>query len=145
VKIAEDAMHGFSLASEPGAFWVDSFPILRHVPSWFPGAGFKTIARGMREDLERLYDVPFDFVRTKMVRFFAFHTRVAHLIQYVYTVVVESRQGLAVFHFVLSRREGESANSGRRGIHQGGISFIIFWYVDLNTLQMGVTERNNWT
>jgi hypothetical protein len=27
VKIAEDAMYGFARASEPGAFWVDSFPI----------------------------------------------------------------------------------------------------------------------
>lgn len=27
VKIAEDAMHGFARASEPGAFWVDNFPI----------------------------------------------------------------------------------------------------------------------
>ena len=78
-------MCGFARASEPGRFWVDSFPLcgysvlqtlpsladfvglVRHVPSWVPGAGFKVITRRMREDLERLYDVPFDFVKTKMV------------------------------------------------------------------------------
>ncbi len=27
VKIAEDAMHGFAVASEPGRWWVDSFPL----------------------------------------------------------------------------------------------------------------------
>lgn len=42
--------------------------IVRYVPEWLPGAGFKKIARGMRQDLERLYDVPFDFVKFEMVR-----------------------------------------------------------------------------
>lgn len=40
---------------------------VRYVPEWFPGAGFKKVARTMREDLERLYDVPFDFVKSEMV------------------------------------------------------------------------------
>ncbi|KAJ2936567.1 hypothetical protein H1R20_g522, partial [Candolleomyces eurysporus] len=58
VKIVQDAMDGFSVASEPG-WWVDSFPLLRHL-SWAP---FLTAARRMREDLERLYRVPFAFVK----------------------------------------------------------------------------------
>ncbi|KZP12803.1 cytochrome P450 [Athelia psychrophila] len=66
VKIAEDAMLGFSQASEPGAFWVDSFPLLKYVPSWVPGAGFKKVAYRMRQDLERLYSVPYDFVKSEM-------------------------------------------------------------------------------
>ena len=31
--------------STPGTFLVDVFPILRFVPSWFPGGDFKRIAR----------------------------------------------------------------------------------------------------
>ncbi|KAH6900942.1 cytochrome P450 [Coprinopsis sp. MPI-PUGE-AT-0042] len=58
VKIVEDAMVGFSVASEPG-WWVDSFPLLKHVP-WLP---FQQAARKMREDLERLYQVPFAYVK----------------------------------------------------------------------------------
>ncbi|KAH6891913.1 cytochrome P450 [Coprinopsis sp. MPI-PUGE-AT-0042] len=58
VKIVEDAMVGFSVASEPG-WWVDSFPLLKHVP-WLP---FQRAARKMREDLERLYQVPFAYVK----------------------------------------------------------------------------------
>ncbi|KAK0449604.1 cytochrome P450 [Desarmillaria tabescens] len=66
VKIAEDAMLGFARASEPGRWWVDSFPMLKHVPSWFPGASFQRTAKLMRHDLDELYDVPFNFVKTEM-------------------------------------------------------------------------------
>ncbi|PSR74371.1 hypothetical protein PHLCEN_2v9879 [Hermanssonia centrifuga] len=68
VKIAEEAMQGFSRASEPGAFLVDTIPQLKYLPEWFPGAGFKTTARRMRKDLERLYNVPYEFVKDQMVR-----------------------------------------------------------------------------
>ncbi len=27
MNIAEDAMHGFAVASEPGRWWVESFPL----------------------------------------------------------------------------------------------------------------------
>ncbi|KAK7439861.1 hypothetical protein VKT23_017431 [Stygiomarasmius scandens] len=66
VKIAEDAMAGFARASEPGRWWVDSFPALKYVPKWLPGASFKRIAASMREELDILYDVPFDFVKNEM-------------------------------------------------------------------------------
>uniref|UniRef100_A0A0W0F178 Putative cytochrome P450 n=1 Tax=Moniliophthora roreri TaxID=221103 RepID=A0A0W0F178_MONRR len=63
VKIAEDAMLGFAQASGQGGWWVDSFPILKHIPAWFPGGYFKRIAAKMREDLDRLYDVPYDYAK----------------------------------------------------------------------------------
>ena len=37
------------------------------MPSWLPGRGFQRIAKEMRIDLDRLYDVPFDFVTQEMV------------------------------------------------------------------------------
>ncbi|KAF8911741.1 cytochrome P450 [Mucidula mucida] len=66
VKIAEDAMHGFAVASEPGRWWVDSFPLLKYIPAWFPGASFRQHAKAMREDLDRLCDIPFNFVLRMM-------------------------------------------------------------------------------
>ncbi|KAH8116168.1 cytochrome P450 [Phellopilus nigrolimitatus] len=66
VNIAEEAMVGFSKASEPGAFIVDRFPFLKYVPGWFPGADFQRIAKAMRKDLERLYNVPFEFVKSEI-------------------------------------------------------------------------------
>ncbi|RXW22173.1 hypothetical protein EST38_g3678 [Candolleomyces aberdarensis] len=38
---AEAVIRGFHRTTAPGRFLVNSFPSLRHVPSWFPGAGFK--------------------------------------------------------------------------------------------------------
>ncbi|KAF7974983.1 hypothetical protein HWV62_10733 [Athelia sp. TMB] len=81
VKIAEDAMLGFSKASEPGAFWVDNFPSLKYVPSWIPGAGFKKVAHTMRMDLERLYNVPFDFVKSEMRKGTAFPSFTSKFLQ----------------------------------------------------------------
>lgn len=67
VTIAERAMQGFSRASEPGAFLVDTLPWLKYVPAWFPGAQFQSLAKAMRQDRERLYDIPYDFVKSQMV------------------------------------------------------------------------------
>ena len=39
---------------------------MKHVPEQFPGGGFKEIAREMFEDREKLYEVPFHFVREQM-------------------------------------------------------------------------------
>ncbi|KDQ11855.1 hypothetical protein BOTBODRAFT_635564 [Botryobasidium botryosum FD-172 SS1] len=51
----------------PGAVLVDTFPILRHVPSWIPGAGFKRSAKSIKKKLDRMFEVPFNRVKTDMV------------------------------------------------------------------------------
>lgn len=66
VKIVEDAMLGFARASEPGAFWVDRWPILKYIPAWLPFADFRRKAKLMREDREKLYDQPFDYVKSQL-------------------------------------------------------------------------------
>ncbi|KAJ7707838.1 cytochrome P450 [Mycena metata] len=66
VKIAHDAMEGFSVASEPGRWWVDYFPALQYLPSWLPGASFQREAQRMRADLDKLFDVPFQFVKREI-------------------------------------------------------------------------------
>ncbi|KAJ6572074.1 cytochrome P450 [Mycena capillaripes] len=66
VKIAEDAMRGFSVASEPGRWWVDSFPALKLLPSWLPGASFQREAQRMRADLDKLFDIPYHFVKREI-------------------------------------------------------------------------------
>ncbi|KAJ7857081.1 cytochrome P450 [Mycena olivaceomarginata] len=49
ISIAEEAMHGFSIASISGAFLVDTIHALRYVPDWVPGAGFKLKAKAWRK------------------------------------------------------------------------------------------------
>ncbi|KAJ6567325.1 cytochrome P450 [Mycena vulgaris] len=45
VALAEEGIKIASMASGPGKWLVDSFPFLRFLPEWFPGAGFKTKAK----------------------------------------------------------------------------------------------------
>ncbi|KAF6746135.1 cytochrome P450 [Ephemerocybe angulata] len=64
VKIVQDAMDGFSLASEPG--WrVDSFPLCDATPPMGP---VPVCAKLMRHDLELLYKVPFDYVKQERLK-----------------------------------------------------------------------------
>ncbi|EPS93495.1 hypothetical protein FOMPIDRAFT_1039072 [Fomitopsis schrenkii] len=45
IGLVEDVIGDFSKMSAPGAYLVDSFPSLKYVPDWFPGAGFAKCAR----------------------------------------------------------------------------------------------------
>lgn len=63
VMIVNDAMDGFSKMTESGAFAVDIFPALRHVPKWFPGAGWKTKAAKYREEVEKMLKGPYEWAK----------------------------------------------------------------------------------
>ncbi|KAA1478712.1 cytochrome P450 [Dentipellis sp. KUC8613] len=80
VQIVNDAMLGFSVASEPGAFWVEYWPFLRHIPPWVPGAGFHSKVKQMKEDREKLYDIPFLYTKHQMLRNFAPKSMVSTLL-----------------------------------------------------------------
>ncbi|KAJ7496489.1 cytochrome P450 [Mycena latifolia] len=59
IDLAEEAMHGLSTASLPGQFLVDTFPVLKYVPSWVPGADFKRKAKHWHKATRRLLELPF--------------------------------------------------------------------------------------
>jgi hypothetical protein len=46
VTISENAVKKIAESFFPGAMAVNTFPILRYLPSWFPGAGFQRFAAG---------------------------------------------------------------------------------------------------
>ena len=68
ISIAEVALNGAAEAGIPGAFWVDLFPILKYVPSWFPGAGFQRKATLWREATHIMVEKPFRHVQEQLVR-----------------------------------------------------------------------------
>ncbi|KAJ7618765.1 cytochrome P450 [Roridomyces roridus] len=51
----------------PGRFLVDNFPLLKYVPEWMPGAGFKKIAREGRVLTQALRNVPFAEAKRQMM------------------------------------------------------------------------------
>ncbi|RDB15644.1 O-methylsterigmatocystin oxidoreductase [Hypsizygus marmoreus] len=63
VALAEESMRVGSLAGAPGFWLVDSFPILRFLPDWFPGAGFKKQAKLWSHQLYTQSLEPIEFVK----------------------------------------------------------------------------------
>ncbi|KAI8992762.1 cytochrome P450 [Trametes punicea] len=60
VRVAERGIESSNATGSPGSMLVDFFPILKHIPSWFPGAGFKRNAMVARECVEAWRNLGYD-------------------------------------------------------------------------------------
>jgi len=54
--------------SQPG-WLVEIFPLLRFVPAWMPGAGFKRRAAWVRQRMANLELFPFNWAKEQIVRY----------------------------------------------------------------------------
>ncbi|KAL1743914.1 cytochrome P450 [Schizophyllum fasciatum] len=68
VALADDATEQFSHATSPGGFLVNTIPALRHLPEWFPGAGFHATAREWAATLAQMVETPHNFVKQQMAK-----------------------------------------------------------------------------
>ena len=61
---------GLALVSvfEPGRFFVDLFPPLRNVPTWFPGAGWKRYLTSLSAYTIGVYDITYEEAMARWVR-----------------------------------------------------------------------------
>ncbi|KAJ7911356.1 cytochrome P450 [Mycena leptocephala] len=66
VDLADKALAEFSEITRPGAFLVDVMPILKYIPTWFPGAGFKKLAKMYTKSCDDLAEVPLAYVKEQM-------------------------------------------------------------------------------
>ncbi|PCH43947.1 cytochrome P450 [Wolfiporia cocos MD-104 SS10] len=66
IHMVEKASRGTSAAGGPAATLVDFIPILRHIPAWMPGAGFKRKANEVRSLVRDVHEIPFGFVQRAM-------------------------------------------------------------------------------
>ena len=67
VKIAEIVMAAHAETGHLGSFLVDLFPSMKHIPAWFPGAGWKRKANTWRELGEYFAHTPWITVREQLV------------------------------------------------------------------------------
>lgn len=67
VSIAEEAGAMVTNLILPGTA-VNAFPFLRHLPAWFPGAGFKRYVLKTRMLTAEMQDAPLKFVKRTMAR-----------------------------------------------------------------------------
>ncbi|KIK53483.1 hypothetical protein GYMLUDRAFT_1026213 [Collybiopsis luxurians FD-317 M1] len=66
ISLVEKAAREFYQATLPGAWMVDTFPFLRHIPDWVPWVTFKKIAAQYRADNFEQSNAPFDYVKNTM-------------------------------------------------------------------------------
>ncbi|KAJ7733289.1 cytochrome P450 [Mycena metata] len=83
ITLGRKAMHEFSVTAVPGKFLVDSIPLLKHVPAWFPGAGFKRYAEGCRILTRAMLETPFAEAKRRIAEGTAAHSFVAYGLSYV--------------------------------------------------------------
>ena len=67
ISVADESLAGFNEAAVLGTFWVDFFPFLKYVPSWFPGGGFQKKAAHWRELNASLTEKPFSYTKEQLV------------------------------------------------------------------------------
>ncbi|KAJ7495387.1 cytochrome P450 [Mycena latifolia] len=66
ITLAQEAVHSEALATVPGRFLVNTFPSLKYIPSWFPGAGFKRQASEWKKLARSLVEIPFAETKCQM-------------------------------------------------------------------------------
>jgi hypothetical protein len=65
---AQTTLAGMAAAGHPGSFLVDIFPIMKIIPEWFPGAGWKRKARVWRYVNSIVANCLWDSVKERVVR-----------------------------------------------------------------------------
>ncbi|GJE91204.1 cytochrome P450 [Phanerochaete sordida] len=68
VSLAEDFSRLTADSTTPGRWLVDSFPILRHIPTWFPGAGFKRWAMRAKARMDEFAYLPYQVAKDKITQ-----------------------------------------------------------------------------
>ncbi|KAJ2932196.1 hypothetical protein H1R20_g4887, partial [Candolleomyces eurysporus] len=66
INNAEELIVAFGAARIPGRFLVNTFPILKHVPAWLPGAGFKRYFQELAEKSRRTVETPFKDAKERL-------------------------------------------------------------------------------
>ncbi|KAI0324071.1 cytochrome P450 [Cubamyces sp. BRFM 1775] len=68
LEMADESLELLSnhIAAAGKVWFVDLIPALKHVPSWFPGAGFKRNAAVWKQKMEAFVNVPYDYTKAQM-------------------------------------------------------------------------------
>ncbi|KAI8969795.1 cytochrome P450 [Trametes punicea] len=81
IDIAEKGADVYINITVPGRYLVETFPFLRHLPAWFPGATFKRQAAEWEPAVLELRNAPFDNVKREMMEGTAHPSLAASLLE----------------------------------------------------------------
>ncbi|KAJ7251443.1 cytochrome P450 [Mycena rebaudengoi] len=68
VETAEAALDAITQAAVPGRYLVDVIPVLKYVPAWFIGAGFKRQARESKKLIDKMVQLPFQAAKRMVLQ-----------------------------------------------------------------------------
>ncbi|KAF8905477.1 cytochrome P450 [Gymnopilus junonius] len=68
VDLAHKAIQPLLELVHAGTYLVEFLPILKYIPSWFPGAGFKVKAEALAIGARNLRDLPFEFLKRAIAK-----------------------------------------------------------------------------
>ncbi|GJJ08157.1 hypothetical protein Clacol_002365 [Clathrus columnatus] len=68
LDLSDQVSKDFFRAVRPGEFLVESFPILKHVPPWFPGSNFQRWAKKAHDRMQATWNIPFRDVKEQMAK-----------------------------------------------------------------------------
>ncbi|KIJ61751.1 hypothetical protein HYDPIDRAFT_115569 [Hydnomerulius pinastri MD-312] len=66
VELAHTANSQLSLTTAPGAYYADLVPLMKYIPSWLPGAGFKRKAKEYAAVLNDMVEIPHNYVKSQL-------------------------------------------------------------------------------
>ncbi|KAF9269239.1 cytochrome P450 [Marasmius fiardii PR-910] len=66
VALAEEGVLAITLAARPGAYLVESFPLLKYVPEWFPGARWKRQVQTWYRITKAMINEPFEVAKDRI-------------------------------------------------------------------------------
>ncbi|TFK33964.1 cytochrome P450 [Crucibulum laeve] len=66
IELTEDGNRTMLFAALPGKFLVNTIPILKYVPEWMPGAGFKRQAKEWRKHARKMLDAPYEAAKRNL-------------------------------------------------------------------------------
>lgn len=67
IDTAEKGLATVAIAALPGAFLVDTIPLLKFIPSWVPGARFKKQAKEWKQYADDTLEAPFRTLKQDIV------------------------------------------------------------------------------
>ncbi|KAG1902565.1 cytochrome P450 [Suillus fuscotomentosus] len=108
INILKESMEMSAILAQPGRWLVDTVPLLRFLPAWFPGAGFKRVAFDLGQKLSRLDMIPFNWAKKQI-----------HSGNYTHSFV--SEQLLPEDGSTVSAQQEEITKWCSLGIYAGGV------------------------
>ncbi|KAJ3560891.1 hypothetical protein NP233_g10541 [Leucocoprinus birnbaumii] len=65
LSLATETMRSVAIAGNPGSFLVDLLPVMKYIPAWFPGAGWKRQGLAWARVVDQFVNNPWDYVKNQ--------------------------------------------------------------------------------